>query len=143
MNRYILNIVDACSDMEFGAWIKLLVVPLAGWRNALDLAPQLPPVAVHVFLVMVKSVGRCIFDIMYVLVFSDVFVRCQYQQMSCEEMAPTFEAAPVKRSHLNLSTRYAQGRKAIFFSAMLYRRLMLVSSSFMSTSEPSRPSCWK
>ena len=69
MNRYILNIVDACSDMEFCAWIKLLVVPLAGLRNALDLAPQLPPVAVHVFLVMVKSVGRCIFDIMYVLVF--------------------------------------------------------------------------
>ena len=50
MNRYILNIVDACSDMEFGAWIKLLIVPLAGWRNALDLAPQLPPVAVHVIL---------------------------------------------------------------------------------------------
>ena len=50
MNRYILNIVDACSDMEFCAWIKLLVVPLAGLRNALDLAPQLPPVAVHVIL---------------------------------------------------------------------------------------------
>ena len=50
MNRYILNIVDACSDMEFCAWIKLLVVPLAGRRNALDLAPQLPPVAVHVIL---------------------------------------------------------------------------------------------
>ena len=71
MNRYayILNIVDACSDMEFGAWIKLLVVPLAGWCNALDLAPQLPPVAVHVILVMVKSVERCLFNLMYVLVY--------------------------------------------------------------------------
>ena len=36
--------------MEFGAWIKLLIVPLAGRSNALDLAPQLPPVAVHVIL---------------------------------------------------------------------------------------------
>ena len=69
MNRYILNIVDACSNMEFGAWIKLIIVPLAGWCNALDLAPQLPPVAVHVILVMVKSVERCLFNLMYVLVY--------------------------------------------------------------------------
>ena len=62
MNGYILNIVDACSDMKFCAWIKLLVVPLAGRCNALDLASQLPPVAVHVFLVMVKSVERCLFN---------------------------------------------------------------------------------
>ena len=69
MNRYILNIVDACSNMEFGAWIKLIIVPLAGRCNALDLAPQLPPVAVHVILVMVKSVERCLFNLMYVLVY--------------------------------------------------------------------------
>ena len=69
MNGYILNIVDACSDMKFCAWIKLLVVPLAGRCNALDLASQLPPVAVHVFLVMVKSVERCLFNLMYVLVY--------------------------------------------------------------------------
>ena len=62
MNRYILNIVDACSNMEFGAWIKLLVVPLAGWRNALDLAPQLPPVAVHVFLGININNGNLIFQ---------------------------------------------------------------------------------
>ena len=42
--------------MKFGPSIKLLVVPLAGWLNALDLTPQLPPVAVHVFLGIVNCV---------------------------------------------------------------------------------------
>ena len=50
--------------MKFRPSIKLLIVSLAGWCNALDLAPQLPPVAVHVILVMVKSVERCLFNLM-------------------------------------------------------------------------------
>ena len=44
------DIVNVSCHMKFGSSVKLLVVPLAGRRNALDLAPQLPPVAVHVIL---------------------------------------------------------------------------------------------
>ena len=52
------DIVSVLCHVALGPRVKLLIISLAGRRNALDLAPQLPPVAVHVILVMVKSVER-------------------------------------------------------------------------------------
>ena len=44
------DIVNIYCHMKFGPSVKLHVVPLAGRCNSLDLASQLPPVAVHVLL---------------------------------------------------------------------------------------------
>ena len=45
------DIVSVLCHVALGPRVKLLIISLAGRRNALDLAPQLPPVAVHVILV--------------------------------------------------------------------------------------------
>ena len=50
LNPKIPDIGYVSCHMTLSPSIKLLVVPLAGRLQALDFAPQLPPVAVHVLL---------------------------------------------------------------------------------------------
>ena len=47
---YLPDISHVCGHVVLGPRVKLLIVPLAGRLQTLDLAPQLPPVAVHVLL---------------------------------------------------------------------------------------------